>query len=119
MPVAARALGVRSLTRTRRYPLEPALEYLGVVWTMHRTRWRSLNKPEELLEPDGAVRALAELAGFAPRSIHRWRHAGLTELVADRVAIALGAHPAVIWPEWFAPELLEELAGELELEVPA
>jgi len=45
---------------------------------------------------------------------------GLTELTADRLAVRLGLHPAVIWPEWFSHDTVADiLATELPDETPA
>ena len=44
---------------------------------------------------------LAAAVGVEIRTMWRWRSAGyLTELQADRAAIALGVHPTAIWPDW-------------------
>jgi len=44
---------------------------------------------------------IADRCGVTPRTVHRW-YSGvqLSERTADRVAIALGTHPALLWPEW-------------------
>lgn len=34
------------------------------------------------------------------RQISRWRREGLTDREADRLAIFVGSHPALIWPGW-------------------
>lgn len=44
---------------------------------------------------------LANTIGVATNYISRWRRDGLDTLQADRVAIALGYHPANLWPSWF------------------
>lgn len=46
---------------------------------------------------------IAMQLGVSPRSIWRWHHRGLTDRQADRAAIALGYHPANIWPDWHNP----------------
>lgn len=61
---------------TRRYPLGPLLELTG--WTMTD------------------VRDLAPCGGEEYRL--RVEH-GVTERIADRLAIAAGLHPHVVWPE--------------------
>lgn len=93
--------------RTRYYPLEPALRYLGTVWTVSRAKRDVADTLPDLLlqRDDGAGRALAELAGYSARAVHHWREHGISEPVADRIAISLGAHPATIWPEWFDIEV--------------
>lgn len=38
--------------------------------------------------------------GVCRRTVVRWRHAGLTDVQADQVAIRCGMHPALVWPGW-------------------
>lgn len=46
-------------------------------------------------------RDLARRAGIHERQIARWFAAGsVPDQSADRLAIALGWHPVLIWPEW-------------------
>lgn len=66
-----------------RWPLEPVLELTG--------------------HPPALV--LAARVGVSARTVHRWRHNGLTDQQADHAAIALGRHPATIWPDWHAAVL--------------
>lgn len=47
----------------------------------------------------GSLTALATQIGVEPRTIYRWRKTGLSEQQADRAAIAVGSHPALIWPD--------------------
>jgi len=42
------------------------------------------------------VEALAARIGVSRRTVHRWIIHGVP---ADRAAIALGTHPACLWPE--------------------
>lgn len=47
-------------------------------------------------------RQMARFCDTPPSSIDKWRAAGEIPLyAADRAAIAMGTHPAMIWPEWF------------------
>ena len=49
--------------------------------------------------------ALARRLGVDPTLIHRAaRRGGVTYWTADRWAVALGWHPAMIWPEWLEEE---------------
>jgi len=53
---------------------------------------------------DGPVtaREVAKLAGVTRTTVQKWRATGVfPEVFADRAAIAAGAHPAEIWPDWF------------------
>jgi len=47
-----------------------------------------------------SVGRLAEIVGVDRGTVHRWSRSGLDEHRADEVAIAVGLHPALIWPEW-------------------
>lgn len=53
---------------------------------------------------EGATDGLmAEMLGCHRRQVWEWRHRGsLTTLWADRAAIALGLHPALIWTDWYS-----------------
>lgn len=44
---------------------------------------------------------LARVAGVSRRTVCRWKALGMNQWIADRLAIALGYHPAVVWPEWY------------------
>jgi FixJ family two-component response regulator len=49
----------------------------------------------------GSARELAEQFGVTSRTIFRWRANGIPDLQADRAAIAIGEHPAILWPtDW-------------------
>lgn len=65
-------------TAPRRWPLEPLLA--------------ALRRP--------SVQGLAALLGIDARQVHRWKQYGLSDEWADRAAITLGLHPALVWPEW-------------------
>lgn len=39
----------------------------------------------------------AELLGVSRQTVRRWRRKGLSEWQADRCAVRLGTHPALIW----------------------
>lgn len=41
-----------------------------------------------------------EHPGLTDRQLRRKRDTGLTNLEADRYAVACGTHPAAIWPGW-------------------
>ncbi len=42
---------------------------------------------------------VAATIGVSRRTIHRWINHGIPAEQADRAAIALGTHPAYLWPE--------------------
>lgn len=62
---------------------------------------------------DGAtVPAIAALLGCHRRQVERWKASGtLTTLWADRAAVALGLHPALVWDGWYADEPQEVVAS--------
>lgn len=49
----------------------------------------------------GTAAYVAERCGVDRSQGYRWRARGLTIRDADRVAIALGTHPVLIWPEFY------------------
>lgn len=42
---------------------------------------------------------LAQRIGVSRRTLHRWANHGIPTDQADRAAIAIGSHPACIWPD--------------------
>ncbi|MEZ5278986.1 MAG: helix-turn-helix domain-containing protein [Acidimicrobiales bacterium] len=46
------------------------------------------------------ITALARRLGVSPRTVSRWRRAGLSDHQADNAAVTLGYHPLNIWPDW-------------------
>lgn len=67
---------------------------------MSGQRWPA----EALSRWAGSVPAAAEAAGLTRRTGYRWAERGalLDDWTADRAAVALGLHPAMVWPGWFA-----------------
>lgn len=60
----------------------------------------------------GTWRAMAERLGVHDRQIGRWKAYGLGDDHADRCAIAIGSHPAIVWgPAWDGDE------GQAQLEL--
>ncbi len=45
---------------------------------------------------------IAMRLGVSARTVWRWRASGLTELQADRVAVAAGLHPGSVWDTWWS-----------------
>lgn len=73
-----------------RLPLAPALPYVAAEIDWHR---EASNNPSA-----GYPIALATLAGATRRTAHRWlTEQAIPERWADRLACALGEHPATIW----------------------
>lgn len=52
---------------------------------------------------EGQLRTAAEnrVLGIDRQRRKYWRDHGLTAYDADRLAVRLGTHPALIWPEWW------------------
>lgn len=50
---------------------------------------------------ESPTRVIAAQLGVTPRTVWRWRTAGLTAHQADRAAIAAGWHPGAIWDTWW------------------
>lgn len=66
--------------------------------TARRGRWPVSALLEVTRRP---IAEIAVAAGYSGRSGNRWARSGwLTDEAADRASIALGEHPAVIWPDW-------------------
>jgi transposase len=42
---------------------------------------------------------IAARLGVDRRTLQHWKHVGVSELQADRAAIAAGFHPLEVWPE--------------------
>lgn len=45
------------------------------------------------------IGTLATRIGVSRRTVHRWINQGIPADQADRAAIAVGTHPACLWPE--------------------
>lgn len=76
--------------------------------TAHMPRW----PVSALFEATGlTVQQIAVEAGRCRRTGIRWSQCDtLNDIQADHAACALGLHPALIWPDWFAaaPEEVPE-----------
>lgn len=83
-----------------RLPLEPLLRALG----LHGQESSGTGKP-------GPYAQAAETLGVNKRVLLRYRHTGLGPWVADRLAIAAGLHPRVVWGEAW-----EQAAAAMERE---
>jgi hypothetical protein len=70
-----------------RVPLDPLLAWV----------WANVTR-----EPVSVIQT-AKVVGVDNSQLHRWRRTGVRLDLADRLAIRLGVHPAVIWGEhWWA-----------------
>ncbi len=47
------------------------------------------------------IDTLASRIGVSRRTVHRWATHGVPADQADRAAIALGTHPACLWPDYW------------------
>ncbi len=72
-----------------RLPLEPLLDALPIDRCLER---------RDVVGP-GAIAQAAALLDVSTRTLHRLRHTGLSPWTADRLAIAGGLHPLVVWGE--------------------
>lgn len=63
-----------------------------------RPRWPL--GPLREVAPTIATAELARMAGVSRRTAARWAETGLADVHADRVAVRLGLHPALVWPGW-------------------
>lgn len=70
-----------------RLPFEPLLDVLPIDPVLAR--------PD--VHGPGVPAQAAALLGVTPRSIHRYRREGLSPHLADRLAIAAGSHPILVW----------------------
>lgn len=78
-----RAMRYRANGPVDRWPVGPLAEAAGVP-----------------VGADGWAANLARRVGVDRRNVHRWVHDGLGYVRADEAAVALGLHPALIWPGW-------------------
>lgn len=65
---------------------------------------------EPLVAAHGSVSALARTLGRNRAQVSKWRATGVPLLSADRVACALGRHPAEVWPQWWSLAVEDDAA---------
>lgn len=88
-------------------PFAPLTDALGQVFYEQPLRdcaeWRCwrMNQSTWKLKTGSNTGTLAELTGYNRRTLVRWRREGIPLEDADRIAVALGLHPASIWSEWW------------------
>jgi len=56
---------------------------------------------------DATIETLAARIGVSRRTVHRWAIQGIPADQADRAAIAIGSHPACLWPKHWNRAYLE------------
>lgn len=87
-------------------PARPRTPGAGSTPNAERFAFAPLEEAARRQWPDGGVYTrLGELAGVHRKQIARWRADGVPAWAADRLAIALGYHPASLWPEFLAVEV--------------
>lgn len=79
-----------------RLPFGPVERFCGPMFTITDTYFGDV-------EVRGSGTVLADLTGFARRTMVRWKADGVPLSRADELAVALGVHPSAIWhDEWWA-----------------
>ena len=87
-------------------PVRPRTPGAGSTPNDERFAFAALEEVARRQWPDGGVYTrLAGLAGVHRKQIARWRADGVPAWAADRLAVALGYHPASLWPEFLAVEV--------------
>ena len=79
----------QDLPGVTRLPLEPLLDALPI------DRWLGR---QDVVGP-GVIAQAAALLDASTRTLNRLRHTGLNPWTADRLAIAGGLHPLLVWGE--------------------
>lgn len=78
-----------------RYPFAPLAEAMAIPLV-------SIHGPARTAEASAA----REL-GISGRTAQQYRREGMSAVVAERMALKAGWHPANIWPDWYDSELVE------------
>ncbi|MGC4050637.1 MAG: hypothetical protein QM757_14775 [Paludibaculum sp.] len=82
-------------------------------WLPFEPLWRAARVESDLppsnpgstdVDSGFSARWFARFAGTSMRQVARWQHENRIPLdIADRLAIVLGLHPALLWPDQWAP----------------
>lgn len=81
---------------SERFPLEPLEEFVA---RRHHHDGRH-ERPEHLTVRE----VIAVHVGVGLGAVEKWQSRGLSVRLADRAAVAVGAHPAIVWPELWSLE---------------
>ena len=87
-----------------RLPFAPLTEALGSVWYEQQVKdsWgKRLDCSVWRLAEGSHAGTISELTGYNRKRLDRWRREGIPLEDADRIAVALGLHPASIWERWY------------------
>ena len=76
--------------RQTRLPFEPVARLVPTSADEHRRG-----------APVRSARQIADYLGVSTRRVYRWRREGIRYYDADRVALALGLHPLLVWPDYY------------------
>lgn len=94
---AARPIPPHGALEPRPFPLRPVFEHLAQQGEVVHN-WQTLS----------GVAILALRLGVDRRWVYRNLNRGLGGYVADAVAIRLGVHPVIIWPDWFTVDFEDD-----------
>lgn len=90
-----------------RFSLQPVLDYLegNDAWDQHPDKGGT--QPNE----NYAVRFayVARRTGVSKQTVIRWNSEGVDLYKADKIAVSLGKHPAMFWPDWYSAEIKTEV----------
>lgn len=79
-----------------RFPIEPVSTAYGVAL--------GVTGGHQPGDPRSGLALLADLLGVSYSTMQRRQRTGLDPYEADRAAHAVGLHPALLWPDWFAAD---------------
>lgn len=99
-----------------KYPFAPLTEAMGEVYRHNEATSRFGKGHEATWEriTGNPCTLISELTGINLRTLVRWTKDGIPETQADRIAVALGLHVALIWPAWFPAEAGEKESQQCE-----
>lgn len=88
----------RGYESQRRWPYRPLQRFLGPCrQSWHQSSsWKTTSTERPMTN-----QLVADILGVSERTVARWAKDGLSDRLADEVAVKLNVHPFVIWPAWF------------------